>query len=210
MIGACFGIIYGINIAKTNMEKNDDANSGAVRFLSFVCSFVIVATNISLRTVVRTLSIKERHETYTAYNLSVAFKLAIVRFINTAIVPTAVNAAHARWFPDGGLVSDYFSIMISVSFTDPILYVVDFGVIVSKLKRWYFKSQGEKCLLTQAEANEVFQGPNLDMANQFANIINLIMSAIFFHSLLPLSIPIGFAGLVANYWANKVSITLIN
>lgn len=58
-------------------------------------------------------------------------------------------------------------------------------------------------MLTQAEANEIFQGTNLDMANQFANIINLIMSSIFFHSLLPLSIPIGCAGLFANYWANK-------
>lgn len=94
IIGACFGIIYGINIAKKNMEHGDDSNSGAVRFLSFVCSFVIVITNISLKTIVRTLSIKEKHETYTAYNLSVAFKLGIVRFINTAIVPTAVNAMH--------------------------------------------------------------------------------------------------------------------
>jgi hypothetical protein len=80
--------------------------------------------------IVRNLSIKENHETYTAYNLSVAFKLGFVRFINTAIVPTVINWNHARWFPDGGLVNDYFSIMITVSLTDPILYVVDFGVIV--------------------------------------------------------------------------------
>jgi uncharacterized protein YbaA (DUF1428 family) len=204
IIGICFAIIWGINVGKTNLEKGDGKNSGAVRFLSFVCSFVIIATNISLRTIVRTLSIKERHETYTAYNLSVAFKLAIVRFVNTAIVPTVVNYAHGRWFVDGGLVSDYFSIMISVSFTDPVLYIIDFGVIVSMLKRWYYKGQGEKCLLTQAEANEMFQGPALDMANQFANIINLIMSAFFFHSMLPLALPIGCVGLFANYWANKI------
>ena len=127
-----------------------------MKLLSFVCSFVIVVTNISLRSIVRILSIKERHETYTAYNLSVAFKLAVVRFVNTAIVPTAVNAVHARWFPDGGLVSDYFSIMVGVSFTDPVLYVLDFGYVVSKIKRWYYKSQDKKCLLTQAEANELF------------------------------------------------------
>ncbi len=50
----------------------------------------------------------------------------------------------------------------------------------------------------------LFQGPNLDMANQFGNIMNLIMSAIFFHPLLPLSVPIACVGLFANYWANKV------
>ena len=42
------------------------------------------------------------------------------------------------------------------------------------------------------------------MANQFGNIMNLIMSAIFFHPLLPLSVPIACVGLFANYWANKV------
>ena len=50
----------------------------------------------------------------------------------------------------------------------------------------------------------LFQGPSLDMANQFANIMNLMMSAIFFHSMLPLAIPIACVGLFANYWSNKV------
>lgn len=130
IIGICFGILWGINIAKTEVEKRKDIPEGTVKFLSFLCSFVIIATNQSLRIMVRKLSIKENHETYTAYNLSVAFKLGIVRFINTAIVPTVINASPNRWFPDGGLVSDYFSIMIAVSVTDPLIYILDFSFIV--------------------------------------------------------------------------------
>jgi hypothetical protein len=108
-----------------------------VKFLSFLCSFVIIAINIMLLKVVRTLSVKERHETYTDYNLSVAFKLGIVRFINTAIVPTVVNAASSRWFVTGGLVSNYFSIMISMSVTTPVTYFLDAGIIITAIKRWY-------------------------------------------------------------------------
>lgn len=59
IIGICFAIIWGINVGKTNLEKTSDKNSGSVRFLSFVCSFVIIITNTSLRTVVRALSLKE-------------------------------------------------------------------------------------------------------------------------------------------------------
>jgi hypothetical protein len=92
-----------------------------------------------LRTVVRTLSIKEKHETYTAYNLSVAFKLTLVRFINTAIVPCIVNISSNRWFVKGGLVSDAFSIMISISFTEPITYVLDIGSLIKRLKRKMLK-----------------------------------------------------------------------
>jgi hypothetical protein len=50
----------------------------------------------------------------------------------------------------------------------------------------------------------LWEGPRLDMANQFANIANLLLTAIFFHPLLPISIPIALVGLILNYWANKV------
>jgi len=42
------------------------------------------------------------------------------------------------------------------------------------------------------------------MANMWANVINLIMTSLFFHPLLPLSVPIGFAGLFFTFWTNKV------
>ncbi len=44
------------------------------------------------------------------------------------------------------------------------------------------------------------------MLNQFSNTANLILTAIFFHPLFPLAIPIAFVGIVVNYWANKVFI----
>lgn len=132
MIGACFGIIYGINIGKNRLDKLDNVNKNVVRGLSFLCSFVIIIVNTSLRTIVRTLSIKESHETYTEYNLSVAFKLTFCRFVNTAIVPVIVNLTSDRWFVDGGLVTDIFSIMISVSFIDPVMCILDVGAVM----RW--------------------------------------------------------------------------
>jgi len=60
-------------------------------------------------------------------------------------------------------------------------------------------------MLTQAEANELYQGPEIDMANVWANVFNLIMTSLFFHPLLPVSIPIGFFGLLVTYWTDKVS-----
>ena len=59
MIAACFGIIYGINIAKGELDKVKDINKDINRALSFVCSFVIIIVNTLLKTVVRTLSVKE-------------------------------------------------------------------------------------------------------------------------------------------------------
>lgn len=148
IIGICFGILYGINIAKIELKNINSVPEWVISALSFLCSFVIIAVNQSLRTVVRTLSIKEKHETYTAYNLSVAFKLTFVRFINTAIVPCIVNISSDRWFVKGGLVEDISSIMISLSFTEPITYLFDVGALIRHLKRKYYRDQGDKCLMT--------------------------------------------------------------
>jgi hypothetical protein len=41
------------------------------------------------------------------------------------------------------------------------------------------------------------------MANIFANLGNLILTALFFHPLMPLSIPIATIGLFISYWVNK-------
>ena len=84
-------------------------------------AFVIIIVNNLLRWIVKYMTFKERHATHTAFNLSVALKLVLVRFVNTAIVPVIVNVHSESWFVNGGLVSDMFSIMISIAFIDPIV-----------------------------------------------------------------------------------------
>jgi hypothetical protein len=44
------------------------------------------------------------------------------------------------------------------------------------------------------------------MANVYANLMNIILTAMFFHPLLPISIPIAFAGCFVTFWVNKVRI----
>ena len=171
--------------------------------LSFVCAFVIIFINTLLKNVVVYLTAFERHETRTAYNLSVAMKLVIARFVNTAIVPVIVNIYSSRWFIDGGLVSDIFSIMISISFIDPIVQLMNIEGNIKRFMAWRELKKGKESRITQLEANKLLEGPQLMMANVFANAGNLILTATFFHPLLPLSIPIAFLGFSLSYWVNK-------
>jgi len=43
------------------------------------------------------------------------------------------------------------------------------------------------------------------MADVFANQANLLLTALFFHPLLPVSIPIALVATIFSYWTNKVS-----
>ena len=69
-------------------------------------------------------------------------------------MPVIVNISSERWFVDGGLVSDMFSIMVSIALVDPLSYIIDADYIQKRFLRWYCRRKGENCPLTQAEANE--------------------------------------------------------
>ena len=64
----------------------------------------------------------ERHPSYTGYRTSVARKLIVLMFLNTAIVPTIVNAYVVgddnvdAWFEEGGLCTDVYVIVFVNAF----------------------------------------------------------------------------------------------
>jgi hypothetical protein len=76
--------------------------------------------NFSLKETIKSLTEYEYHRTHTAFNLSVGIKLTIARFVNSAIVPVIINKQKDKWFADGGLVFDIFTVMIMIAIIDPI------------------------------------------------------------------------------------------
>ena len=92
-----FGISYGFGVLKVRQTTQYDCaqtqldeeqaelglsathpKSVSLRFLSLLTSLVVVLINFCLKEVIRYASKFEKHETYTNYNLSVAFKLVLV------------------------------------------------------------------------------------------------------------------------------------
>lgn len=67
-------------------------------------SMFVVVINGVLSKVVRLFSVYEKHRTYTAYNLSVASKLTLALFINTAIIPIFANLHYTQWFTNSKLI----------------------------------------------------------------------------------------------------------
>jgi hypothetical protein len=68
--------------------------------------------------------------------------------VNTAIVPVIVNVYSNRWFIDGGLVSDIFSIMISIAFVDPIVQFMNNGGTIKKILAWREEKKGKESRMT--------------------------------------------------------------
>jgi|LauGreDrversion4_2_1035121.scaffolds.fasta_scaffold297722_1 hypothetical protein len=93
---AILGVIaisWAINYFLKKVSKNNvfELPSWGKNLLSGVISFIIWFINLCLLLLIKKLTEYERHRTYTAYNFSVAFKLTLAQFLNTAIIPVIIN-----------------------------------------------------------------------------------------------------------------------
>ena len=127
-------------------------------------SMFVVVVNGILSKVIRLFSVYEKHKTYTAYNLSVASKLTLALFINTALIPIFANITEDAWFTSSGLAVDVFYRILTVAFFSPIMYAIDPGHIIRSCKRRVQKGKGATSKLSQREANLLFENSAVDMA----------------------------------------------
>jgi hypothetical protein len=102
-----------------------------------------------------------------------------------------------------GLSNDAAYIMIFNIFSPPMSNFLNPFHLMRWLKRRTITSQGDKCLLTQREANFWFEGPPFDIAQRYANHLNTLMLSIFFMPMLPLSLVAGGLAMTFAYITEK-------
>lgn len=167
-------------------------------------SLSINVVNEGLRFLIRRLTVRERHMSLTDLNVSVGLKLTICRFVNSSLLLLIINYDSAtKWFDGGGLVYDASILMILMAITNPVTYVMDFGGLINKAKVWYYKRQGDKCTLTQQEANAISEGSKIDVADNLSKYFSMIWTCIFFAPIIPAAIPLALFGSLLYYVAFK-------
>jgi hypothetical protein len=205
---ASFALIYGTSYyqQQVNDKYKDKENiSGAdlvkIRALSILPSFGIVFINMVLGQLIRRVSSFEKHHTLTSYHASVAVKLTVAQCINTALIAIIVNFDPERsWFTPGGLATDMTYILLSNAFLQPISYIFSPMYLLRLCKR---RSARKNPYCTQAEANMVYEGPPVDMAQRYANIMKTFIVTLAFAALIPLGILFSLFGVLFSYWVDK-------
>lgn len=112
-------------------------------------------------------------------------KLSLAMFINTGIIPLFVNFGRKQWFKSGGLMVDIFYNTVTVCFVSPLVYFLNPVYFLKKCKIWMEEKKGENSKLTQRQANLLFEGPPLDMAQRYANTMLLFCMTVFYVFPLP-------------------------
>lgn len=92
-----------------------------VKILALVVTLAIFVINFILTKILTILANYEKHLTITEYNVSLAQKLSIVQFINTALITFAITFVVIKnYFGSGGLILTQFLVFI-LNFLVPTL-----------------------------------------------------------------------------------------
>ena len=210
LLAFVFGIYYGLYRLKKYVDeesKNGSTNSSLMQFIvilvSICSSLITIVVNSILVYIIRLMSSYEKHSTYTKYDLSVATKLMLSTFINSAILPIIINNEKSLWFTSSGLAPTIFFNTLSIAFVSPILTFFSVPYLIQKIKMRIEEKKGENCRLTQKQANDLFEGPNINMAASYAKTGLLFLIVSFYTPIIPILPMIGLVGIFFQYWVEK-------
>jgi len=176
---------------------------GKLQSISVISSGSIFVINFILKFSMRALSRNEFQETATKQNISIALKLTIARFINSALVLVVVNDDASDWYNRGNLVWDVNILLVLLAFTQPFMQALNIPGIVKWFKIRAEKAKGDECKLTQREANLLCEGSTIDAPNVISNFMNMIMTCVFYAPLIPHAIPLALISTFLCYWVTK-------
>ena len=196
-ISITFVILYFIKLSTKTLSTNTNSKDAVKdRLASILSSFVVIILNIALSQLIRLYSKHEMHHTWSNYSLSVGNKLVLAMFLNTAIIPLVINYdCKTMWFDSGDLAVNIFWIQVANALVTPLIYLASPLYQFRRLRRWIAIKRGLENL-SQQEANLLYEGPEVDLADCFADIIKSCLVAIFYAPLVPVGPLLAILGIV--------------
>lgn len=205
---AAAGVIYGSSFWKKSLKDDQSENpttaeTTRLTFLGLVPAIIISIINIGLTKTIRYFGQLEKYDTNTAYQTSVAFKLTMAMFINTAIVALIVYNDEDDWYGLDSLIGEVQSIVIVNAALGPLLYFFSPWYAYKKFKQWWEMRKGARSKLTQQQAHTLFEGPKVDLAARCSYLMKTYLVCMFYGPILPMAYPITMLSFVLEYWVDK-------
>lgn len=172
--------------------------------LSYGIVAVVVIINQLITFIVNALSVFERHESNTSISSNKAIKLTLVLFINSSLSYSLIHQNAAQWYSNGDLVYDVFCIIVFLV-GNPFITMGTYMAFacLRKCKICCEQSKGDESIMTQAEANILYEGGHLDIENNIAGLMNLILSCLWYSTVVPYAIPVAALGAILNLTVTK-------
>ena len=175
---------------------------------SYGTAIIVAVINALMTYIVRGFSAFEKHETKTWLNISLASKLTLLRFLNTSVIYMIVHRDANRWYRAADLNADAFSVLIFCIFAQVITFGTHIAMgTLANLAICWEKSKGDASEMTQMQANLMLEGSAIDTEDNISNFMNMILSCMFYSTILPVAMPMALVGVILHYILTKYMLT---
>ena len=195
-----FVIVYFTAKWKRQVYKEKESNS--LQYLTaatIFTSLITITVNVLVSRLMRIFAQMEKHNTWSAYNVSVMDRIVVFMFVNTVLIHIVVYSDHnSDWFCEGGLIYSVFWLQVLNAGVSPLVHLINPKYQLRRIRR-YFAVKAAKAgelQMTQREANELFMGPNVDLADRFASILKTCCLSLFFAPIVPIGPLIGIVAIL--------------
>jgi len=208
IVGICFLTITALKFLQLAYLKSGDS-SWVKTLISILITLLITIINMALAFTIRRISIMEKYSTITRFTVNVCERVTIIQFLNSTVILMLVNwlvhkdELRDQIWSDKGLANDAWFIIIGNIFLGPLNNYLNPFYLMRIMKQRAIRNAGNKCILTQKEANFWFEGHPVDMAYRYVNYQKTILISIFFSPMLPNSLLLGIIAVILSFWVDK-------
>lgn len=203
-LGFSLILLYQIN------SYQEDNHS---RIITISLSVFVMFYNLVLSYLIQILTKFEMHSTWSDYASSLTNKLCLFLCVNTVYLPLYIHGDSNDWYKDSGLAEDIFWLAVINAIVPNFIYAVDLPYLIRVLRRKFLERKAAKNIplkMSQADANRLYEGPELDLSHRSAQIVKTYMLCVSYSPLLPIVIPICMAGLIIEHWICKYKLLRIH
>eukprot|EP01022_Parablepharisma_sp_SALTPOND_P000934 TRINITY_DN105282_c0_g1_i1.p1 TRINITY_DN105282_c0_g1~~TRINITY_DN105282_c0_g1_i1.p1 ORF type:complete len:849 (-),score=56.94 TRINITY_DN105282_c0_g1_i1:74-2620(-) len=208
--GSFIGNFY-VGRLKSTLSTHKEETSGFFSFLLSIAPMVLtLSINKIMKYLVPVLVNYERASTKTEHDRSIAFKLAVGIFLNSAVLPFLApligssELSIENLIVDLKLIDTIFLNWIALLFAPPLTELIHLRYLWHLFKKWRISLKGENSRLTQLEANEAFEPPQINFARKYGEQLAIILFTGFYCLLFPLGFILTILGISFRYWVDKV------
>jgi hypothetical protein len=189
-----------------HQDESNFRNTLIVYLTQGVISCAVVSINFILEYFIIYASFYEKQMSHTNHNLSIIYKLIILKTLNTCMIPLLGNPDDDEWFKDHGLVEEVIFIVFILVIGEAAKLIFNVPFMIKYIFRNLERRKGVQSELTQRQANILFENDEVKLYNNVSLMLVFSFTILFFSPVIPGLTIIGIGGTVLLYILQKVVI----
>ncbi|KAL4435368.1 hypothetical protein ABPG74_022851 [Tetrahymena malaccensis] len=216
-LAGCAGLIYLLLFIQkqqkpSSSQNTTQSNNALVQSIAILLSIAITILNFLLQIVLKYLTNIEGCYTRTEYNISIAKKMAWATFINTSLIQFFIDVVlsdqkkFGAIFSEGGIAYNQNYVFMFNMVIPFIMGLIDFPGIFKKVQQKMQSQKAKKCYLTQEQLNNLYEYPQYNISQQYANNLKTMFMVAFYSPIIPIGIVYSMVAILLIYWVDKFNI----